>query len=530
MLQTAQALGGMVVAPHHLAAQAGRDILREGGSAAEATVAAAATVAVVYPHMNSIGGDGFWLIAEPGRDPVGIDASGPAATAAGVRFYRDRGYLDAIPARGPHAALTVPGTVAGWQRALTTPGSGAGRMPLARLLAPAIEHARQGVAVTTSMERLLHEKRSELEAVSGFAETYLSAGELPGAGSILRQPQLADTLEHLGREGLEAFYRGDIASALARDLWAVDSPLAAQDLERFDAASVTPLALDLVCGRVYNLPPPSQGMASQMILGLFERLGVTAAESFDHIHTLVEATKAAFRVRDRVVTDPERVPEDPAAYLGADVLAAAAADIDRVRASPWPHSESGGDTVWLGAVDREGRSASMIQSIYWEFGSGVVSPSTGVLVQNRGISFSLDPAARQALEPGRKPFHTLNPAMARLRDGRALVYGTMGGEGQPQTQAAVFSRHVLFGYPLQPAVTAPRWLLGRTWGSPSTSLKLESRFDPDLVAALRQAGHDVEVVAPFADTMGHAGAISRRPDGLLEGAADPRSDGQVAAV
>lgn len=530
MLQTAQALGGMVVAPHHLAAQAGRDVLREGGSAAEATVAAAATIAVVYPHMNSIGGDGFWLLAEPGRAPVGIDASGPAASAAGPSFYRDRGYQDAIPARGPHAALTVPGTVAGWQRALAEPGSGAGRMPLSRLLAPAVEHARRGVAISTSMARLLRDKRPELEGVPGFAATYMVSGDVPEAGSILYQPRLADTLEQLGREGLEAFYRGEIAEALARDLLVVDSPLSDRDLSRFEASPVTPLSLDLPCGRVYNLPPPTQGVASLIILGLFQQLDVTGAESFEHVHGLIEATKAAFRVRDRLVTDPERVPDDPASYLTPEWLAAAASGIDRMWASPWPRATPGGDTVWLGAMDSEGRSASMIQSLYWEFGSGVVSPSTGILLQNRGMSFSLDPAALQALEPGRKPFHTLNPAMARLEDGRTLVYGTMGGEGQPQTQAAVFSRHVLFNQPLQDAVTAPRWLLGRTWGSVSTSLKLESRFEPPLLEALRRAGHDVEVLGPFADAMGHAGAISRRTDGLLEGAADPRSDGQVAAV
>jgi gamma-glutamyltranspeptidase/glutathione hydrolase len=172
---------------------------------------------------------------------------------------------------------------------------------------------------------------------------------------------------------------------------------------------------------------------------------------------------------------------------------------------------------------------SLIQSIYWEFGSGVVLANTGVLWQNRGVSFSLSEDALNVLRPGRKPFHTLNPAMARLADGRLMVYGTMGGEGQPQTQAAVFTRHALYGQELQAAVTAPRWLLGRTWGATSTNLKLESRFDPSVIEALRRAGHDVEVAAPFTDMMGHAGAIVRHPSGVLEGAADPRGDGVVAA-
>jgi len=243
----------------------------------------------------------------------------------------------------------------------------------------------------------------------------------------------------------------------------------------------------------------------------------------------VEATKQAFLVRDRYLTDPAYMPVDPAGFLDSTHLAEAAAAVHPARALPWPVAQPGGDTVWLGAADRHGRMVSFIQSIYWEFGSGVVLPGSGVLWQNRGISFSLDEHALQALRPGRLPFHTLNPALAQFRDGRTLVYGTMGGEGQPQTQAAVFSRYARFQQPLQQAVSAPRWLLGRTWGEDSTSLKLEARFPEALLAGLRAAGHQVEVVEDFSDTMGHAGAIVQRPDGVLEGASDPRADGVVAA-
>jgi gamma-glutamyltranspeptidase/glutathione hydrolase len=171
---------------------------------------------------------------------------------------------------------------------------------------------------------------------------------------------------------------------------------------------------------------------------------------------------------------------------------------------------------------------SFIQSIYHEFGSGIVLPSTGVNWQNRGCSFSLDPAALNCLQPGRKPFHTLNPALALLSDGRTMVYGTMGGDGQPQTQAAVFTRHVVHGLPLQESVSAPRWLLGRTWGSMSESLKMESRFDAAVIAELKRRGHDVEVIGDFDETVGHAGALVRSTTGELEGGYDPRSDGGVA--
>ena len=181
--------------------------------------------------------------------------------------------------------------------------------------------------------------------------------------------------------------------------------------------------------------------------------------------------------------------------------------------------------MWLGAIDRYGRAVSFIQSIYWEFGSGLVLAGSGITWQNRGTSFSLNVSSHNRLQPHRRPFHTIQPAFAELADGRRMVYGAMGGEGQPQTQAAVFSRYVFHNQDLQAAVTAPRWLLGRTWGSATTSLKLENRFTTDIVEALREAGHAVEIVGPFEEMMGHAGAIVRHGNGLLEGAADPRSDG-----
>jgi gamma-glutamyltranspeptidase/glutathione hydrolase len=203
--------------------------------------------------------------------------------------------------------------------------------------------------------------------------------------------------------------------------------------------------------------------------------------------------------------------------------------IDPDRALSWPRPSAHGDTTWFGAADSRGQVVSCIQSTYFEFGSGIVLPQSGITWQNRGASFTLTSDGPNALKPGRKPFHTLNPALAIFDDGRVMAYGTMGGEGQPQTQAALFSRYAWHGVPLQEAIDRPRWLLGRTWGEESTTLKLESRFDPELVDQLCAAGHDVEMVEPLTATMGHAGAVVRHPDGLLEGATDPRSDGSVAA-
>jgi gamma-glutamyltranspeptidase/glutathione hydrolase len=294
---------------------------------------------------------------------------------------------------------------------------------------------------------------------------------------------------------------------------------------------VKPLSVRLADCSVYNLPPPTQGLSALMIIGLFDALGVTQAEGYAHIHGLVEATKRAFRVRDRIVTDPRRLPANPQDFLAAGALSTLASEIDQQVALPWPDPTKHGDTIWMGAIDAQGRAVSFIQSVYWEFGSGTVLQDWGVCWQNRGTSFSLDPQALNHLQPGFKPFHTLNPSMALFDDGRVMPFGTMGGEGQPQTQAAIFTRYARFGQTLQQAITAPRWLLGRTWGDETTSLKLESRFPETLVQDLKNAGHMTEVLPEaFSDTMGHAGALVRHANGVIEGACDPRSDGAVAGL
>jgi gamma-glutamyltranspeptidase/glutathione hydrolase len=526
MLQTARGHRGMVTAPHHLASEAGLRILREGGNAVEAAVAVAATLAVVYPHMTGIGGDGFWLIAEPDDDPVAIDASGAAGHQVTGDLYHG---LAAIPWRGPLAANTVAGTVSGWEMALGLAAHWGKALPLSRLFEDAIHYAERGFAISASQAELTASKCAELSPVSGFAGQFLEKGRAPLEGTVMRLPALGATLRHLAKQGLDDFYQGEVAARIAADLGRAGAPLDAEDLSRHAALMRLPLHVALKEAKLFNTPPPTQGLASLAILALFERLGVSQAEGFAHLHGLVEATKQAFLLRDRVVTDPAFAAEDAQSCLSATLLDRMAATIDPCRALAWPAPPGGGDTVWLGVVDAAGRAVSMIQSVYFEFGSGLVLPETGITWQNRGASFSLSPKALNPLQPGRRPFHTLNPAMARFKDGRTLVYGTMGGEGQPQTQAAIFSRYALFKQPPQQAVTAPRWLLGRTWGEDSVSLKIESRVDPAVVESLRQAGHAIEMVPAFTSQMGHAGMIARRADGFLEGATDPRSDGAVAA-
>ena len=509
---------GMAVAPHALAAQSALDVLREGGNALEAMIGAAATIVVAYPHMNAIGGDSFWLVRGPRGAPRGIDASGAAARAASIEWYAARGLAQAIPFRGGVAANTVAGTLSGWDAAFALSRRWGGRLPLTRLLADAIHYAEHGVAVTASQSSTTAAKRGELEAQPGFRETFLPGGMPPPVGSVFRQPRLAATLARLARK-------------VVRELAATGSPLALEDFERHRAKLVAPLALGHSLGTVYNLPPPTQGVVSLLIQGMLDALevGSTGPNSADFVHLAVEATKRAFAVRDHCVTDPAYMTVDAQALLAPAKVRELAANVDRARAARWGAGRPPADTVWMGVVDGAGRAVSMIQSLYHEFGSGVVLPETGINWQNRGCGFSLDPSALNSLKPGRKPFHTLNPALAVLRDGRTMVYGTMGGDGQPQTQSAVFTRVAVFGMDPQQAVSAPRWLLGRTWGQTSDSLKLESRFSTGVVADLARRGHVMEVLGEYDEAMGHAGAIVRHANGVLEGGADPRSDGCVAA-
>ncbi len=530
MLKTVMGRRGMVVAPHHLAASIGTDVLRDGGNAIEAMVASAAAIAVCYPHMNGLGGDNFWLIHSKGEAPVGIDACGASAGLSSIGFYRDQA-MGAIPSRGPLAALTMAGAVSGWQKALEySRKAWGGRIPLKRLLAPAIEYAREGVPVTQTLANNALAKLSELRDHPGFGNRYLADGQPIKFGELLTQPELASTLESLTHTGLDDFYRGDIARGLATELEAVGSPLRLSDFERHQALEVEPLKLLLRGHELYNMPPPTQGLASLMILGMFERLGIQTIDSFEFVHGLIEATKAAFKIRDEQICDPSNMSIEAQSFLTDKVLDTLAAEIDMENASPWPEANANGDTVWLGAIDNKGRAVSFIQSIYWEFGSGVILPSTGISWQNRGTSFSLDEAHHNKLMPYKRPFHTIQPALALLSDGRVMSYGTMGGEGQPQTQAMIFARHVLANVPLQEAVTSPRWLLGRTWGSTKTNLRMESRFDHELYEALRSVGHDVEIIGEFEEAMGHAGALVAHPNGLIEGAFDPRSDGAACAI
>ena len=529
---SASSEGGAVSAPHALAAEAGAIILRSGGNAIEAGIAVASTLSVVYPHMNGLGGDAFWLISDGDAHTVrGLAAAGPAGRYYSAALFRDRG-LREIPFRGGLSAMTVPGAVAGWGAAFGfSRDQWQGHKSWSGLLESAYCHAATGFPLSPNQSHTLARLGDTLCHQPGFAAQYTPTGKHLLPGQLFTQRALAQTLGIIAENGAEAFYRGRLAWQMAKGLKAAGSLLTEADLHSFSPRWVEPLRTTFGAGEAINMPPPTQGVASLMILALLHRVGL---HSTDHlgaelIHNTVEITKLAFKYRDRMVADPDFSDLDIAALLTPDFLDHCAKGIHRHSAMrPPPIGLAKGDTVWFGVVDGHGRMVSVIQSLYHEFGTGVVAGNTGVLWNNRGCAFSLEPGHINMLEPGKRPFHTLNPALYAEEGRVQLAYGSMGGDGQPQTQAALMMRAKHYGLSLAECVSSPRWLYGRTWGEASAGLRLEQRYSRTIFEDLQRLGHQVSWVPGYSDFMGHAGIVAGDPEGGFAGAADPRSDGGVA--
>ena len=335
-------------------------------------------------------------------------------------------------------------------------------------------HLKNTVAIGVGQDVFLSQHIGDLETIeargafekAGFAGTFLLEGRPPQPGSQLRQAALAVTLRTLAAKGFDKFYRGELAESIAQDLATAGSPLTLADLNEYYARECRPLVYRHQTGELYNMTPPTQGLVSLLILAILDKLDLSPCdpEGADYVHLVVEATKQAFLIRDRYITDPSYMTIDPQSCLADEFVSPLANAIKLEKTRSTGRGQGQSDTVWMGIIDEQGCAVSFIQSVYHEFGSGVVLPATGITWQNRGCSFSLRPGALNLLSPRRKPFHTLNPALARFKDGRTMVYGSMGGDGQPQTQAAVFTRYAIFHQPLQHAISSPRWLFGRTGG------------------------------------------------------------------
>jgi gamma-glutamyltranspeptidase len=539
---------GMVACAHYLATQAGVHILRQGGNAIDAAIAANATMTVVYPSTCSAGGDVFMLIWDAKTQRLyALNGSGRAPQGMTPELFAAQG-LERIPERGP-LTITVPGAVDGWFEALGRFGT----LAAESIFAPAIGYAEEGMPVTSKLSGWLSQAAEPvLKRWESSAGVYLPDDRAPRTGEVLRQPHLARTYRQLAREGRDAFYRGPIARTITDYVQRVGGVLSLEDMQRHHSDWVEPISTNYRGYDVYEFPPNSQGVAALEMLNIIEgydlkSLGYQSAEC---LHILLEAKKLAFADRDRYVSDPDFVDVPLEQLLSKEyaVQQRARINLQKAARSVAAGLEKDGDTMYLCVADGEGNVVSLIQSLYFGFGSGVVGGDTGVMLHNRGAYFSLDPRHVNYLQPGKRTMHTLTPAMV-LREGAPyMALGSMGGDAQPQIHVQLLTAMLDFGMNAQQAIAAPRWRSGLVRVNPVRGrqeimqgqrgvdghldrdleelVMLERRFPSGVPLLLDILGHRTNVVGPWDDGMGHAQAIVIDPSSyIFEGAADPRCDG-----
>jgi gamma-glutamyltranspeptidase / glutathione hydrolase len=517
---------GAVACEHPAAAVAGLRVLDEGGTAADACVAMAAAMAIVAPMATGMGGDAFLLFyeAETGR-VLGANGSGAAPRSATIQKLRDAG-LKEMPARGG-TTITVPGAVRLWEDAANSLGN----LPFARLLEPAWELAENGFPVSEVFARYWEVAEDLLRENGAAAQALLVEGRAPRPGEVFSQEDLANTLSTVAEGGADAFYNGPIARSMAGAARGSGGYLVEEDLAAHQTLWVEPICTDYRGIRVYEIPPPGQGIAALEMLNLLEGFDLAALDAggADRVHLEVEAKKLAYGDLYAEIGDPEfwRDPPVPTERLISKEYAASLRQTispDRAsgRAAEAPLGE---DTTYLCAVDAEGNGCSFINSLYMGFGSGVVGPGTGVCLQNRGSSFRLDPGHPNGFAPGKRPMHTIIPGLATSSATGALwaVFGNTGGPMQPQGHAQVLSNLIDHGMTPQEAVDHPRHL------HLEDTLFVEGRLPRREVERLRSKGHVVEVGEDYIVPVGGAQVIRVQEDGIRACGSDPRKDGCALA-
>jgi gamma-glutamyltranspeptidase/glutathione hydrolase len=510
----------MVASPHALATAAGVDVLRRGGNAVDAAIATNAVLTVVYPTSCGIGGDAFWIVHDP-TAPRTVSYNGSGRTPRAASLDRLPGGV--LPQRGA-LSVTVPGAVRSWEDVALRHGT----RDLDELLAPAERYARDGFAITDVAANYARLNEAMLRSNPEAARIFLSAG-VPRPGDVLRNPELGETLAAIRRGGADAFYNGAIAERIVRTLNRGGNPMTLEDLASHRTEPTTPLRIAWHGGELLAHPPNSQAALLLLGAGMLERDG-DADESLWH-HLGIEAMKRAIAIRDATFRDPAFGPTGIEERLAPAALAALRDTIDPDHASSRELLPDRGGTISLGVVDESGMSVSLIESLYMNYGSGVVADGTGIVLQNRGAYFSTRPGQPNVYEGGKRPVHTLSPVMF-LRDGAPeVVFGTMGGDGQPQILLQILHQLVERGLDVQRALDHPRWIYGRHQLTERPDLEtgemvlVESRMPEDIVGGLRRRGHQVEPLGPFENAMGHAHAIVvDRARGTLAGGSDPRAD------
>lgn len=521
---------GMVTCPHSLASSAGADVLRAGGSAIDAAIATSAVLTVAYPHMTSVGGDAFWLIYDAKKKEVRyLDGGGRAAASANIDYFRARN-LDEIPFRGIlPATVTTPGAVASWAEAHKQ----FGKLPLQRTLEAAIGYAEDGFPVTRRLSDWIALTAAELKEHPESAAIFLPQGSAPRAGSTLKNPGLAHTLRAIAASGRNGFYSGEVARELADFSKTHGGFFNADDLAAQKAFWGTPLRGSYRGVTIYQTPAPTQGFNVLQMLKLVEPFELHKKEllSADRAHLMVQAKQIAYHDRDRWIGDPAFTDIPMEMLLSDAYLDERRKLIDPSRALPWDKVPSygslKGDTVYVATVDAEGNAASLIQSLYGVFGSCVVAGKTGVMLQNRGAYFSLDPKHPNALAAGKVPLHTLIASLGFREDKLWSVLGCMGADGQPQIHLQAYTAMIDHGCNIQEAVEMPRWLSGRfALGQTRDTLHVESRFGAAMIDELERRGHTLDRWGAWNELAGHAHGITiDAASNVRIGGSDPRSDG-----
>ena len=513
---------GIVATSDYLASQAGSQILAKGGSAMDAAIAANAVLGVTDPMSNGMGGDLFLIYwdAKAGK-LYGLNSSGWAPRGLSVEFLAKQG-ITSMPGDGIHT-VTVPGAVEGWSQSHRR----FGRLPWKDLFAPAIYYAEHGYAVTEIVHGYWVAEESKLQKNSEARRVFLPRGQAPELGSMFSNPDVGKALRLIAEQGRDAFYKGGIAQAIVRTSAAFGGTMQLDDLADFSAEWVEPISVDYRGWKIYELPPNVQGMAALEMLNIMGTFQPDAAgpQGTVELHKKIEAMKLAYADLYRYNADP-RFAKVPVQGLLSKAYAAQRAALinpNKANCNPGPGSPPTSDTVYLAAVDKDGNIASLIQSNYSEFGSGIVVSGMGFALQNRGALFVLDPCHPNALQPRKRPFHTIIPAFMEQGD-LHIGFGIMGGPNQPLAHAQFVSNLVDYGMNIQAAVEAPRFTVADN--TVSCDIVIESRVKPEVLQALRDKGHNLIVQREYSVTMGRGQVVMHNSKtGMNSGASDARADG-----
>lgn len=521
--QTVFAKNGMVATSQPLAAQAGLDILKKGGNAVDAAIAAAAALTVLEPTSNGIGGDAFALVWTNGN-LYGLNASGPAPSALSIEAVKAKGYTK-MPVHGV-TPITVPGAPAAWVQL----SKRFGRLPLQEVLSPAIAYAEEGYPLTPILGKywsLAYEKfkttltGSEFEA---WFTTFAPNQRSPKIGEIWRSPDHAATLREIAETSGESFYRGRLAEKISSFVEKHGGFLSKEDLASYEAEWVDPISVHYKGYDVWEIPPNGQGIVALLGLNILKGYLVAEKDNADTYHKQIEAMKLAFTDGKAYVTDPKEMKITTEELLSEQYGEKRRAEIKDEAILPEAYEPARGGTVYLAAADGEGNMVSFIQSNYMGFGSGVVIPGTGISMQNRGHDFSLDETHPNALKPGKKTYHTIIPGFL-TKDNQAVgPFGVMGGYMQPQGHLQVVMNTIDFHLHPQAALDAPRW----QWIEGKKVL-VEPHFPSHLAQALVRKGHQIQMTVDTGQ-FGRGQIIWRDPDtGVLTGGTEPRADGSIAS-